>query len=458
VITLGIADGPSKKSSDLVTRVPADWLPSGWLRFGGETRTGSWQRHSSVDSDLVAAHSTVYSCVTLIASDIAKLDIRLTKKTPDGICQTVTSPTFSPVLRRPNHYQIWFDFAYAWLTSKLLRGNTYALMSRDRSFDVDAMYVLDPSRVQVLVADDGSVFYQLASDNLAGVDEAVIVPATEIVHDVMNPMRHPLCGVPPTTAAALPVLQSMEIQKTSASLFANGAQLSGILTAPNFISDPVAKRIQEAWEQNFMGPNNRGKVPVLGEGLKWEPLGVMKAVDAQLIDQLKWSDEKIASVYHVPLFMLGIGAPPPYANSEPLLQLYYSQCLQALIEKMEDLLNIGLGAGDAGYGLKIDEDGLYRMNADQRMKTATDGVKGTIYTPNEGRRLFNLPPVTGGDDLWGQQQDYSLSALKRRDELGPAPHGQAPSPAPSSSQPKSGAMKFAAAGFRRRLRHLREAS
>jgi phage portal protein BeeE len=170
-----------------------------------------------------------------------------------------------------------------------------------------------------------------------------------------------------------------------------------------------------------MGPANRGKVPVLGDGLKWEPLGVMKAVDAQLIDQLKWSDEKIASVYHVPLFMLGIGAPPPYANSEPLLQLYYSQCLQALIEKIEDLLDVGLGAGDAGYGLKIDEDGLYRMDAAQRMKAATDGVKGSIYTPNDGRRLFNLPPVPGGDAIYMQVQNYSLEALSKRDQAVPAP-------------------------------------
>jgi HK97 family phage portal protein len=432
VITLGLGEIPiHRKTSDLVTRFPADWMPNGWFRFGVETSPGGWQRGLTADIDTVAAHSTVLSCVTLIASDIAKLDICLTKAAPGDIYETVSSSTFSPVLRRPNHYQLWFDFAYAWLLSKLLRGNTYILKSRDRSFDVDAMYVLDPSRVQVLVASDGSVFYQLGADNLADLQESVIVPATEIIHDVMIPVRHPLVGVSPTFACALPVIQSMEIQRSTANLFARGAQLSGIISGPKMIPDPVAKRIEESWQANFMGPQNHGKVAVLGDDLQYKEMGVMKAVDAQLIEQLKWSDEKICSVYHVPAYMAGIGAPPPYANSEPLLQLYYSQCLQSLIEKLEDLLDDGLGVSDAGYGLEIDVDGLYRMDAGQRMKTATDGVKGTVYTPNEARQSFNLPPVPGGDVIYMQEQNWPIGQLANR------PTPSRPVTPPSSPTPKS---------------------
>jgi HK97 family phage portal protein len=356
----------------------------------------------------------------LIAADIAKLDICLTKAAPGGIYSEASSATFSPVLRHPNHYQDWYDFVVSYLLSKLLRGNAYILKSRDRSFDVDAMYVLDPSRVQVLVASDGSVFYQLGADNLAGIDEAVTVPATEMIHDVMVPLFHPLCGVSPIYACALAITQALEIQKSSADLFAKGSQLGGVLTAPGSVSDPVAKRIEKHWTDNFMGAANSGKVAVLGDGFKFEPM-VMNAVDAQLIEQLNWSDEKICSVYHVPPYMVGIGAPPPYANSEPLLQLYYSQCLQSLIEKLEAKLEDGLGVTDAGYGLEIDVDGLYRMDAAQRMKTATDGVKGSIYTPNDGRRMLNLPPVPGGDAIYMQVQNYSIEALAKRDQALPAP-------------------------------------
>ena len=52
------------------------------------------------------------------------------------------------------------------MLSKLWRGNTYVLKVRDDRNVVTALHVLDPTRVQPLVSDDGSVFYRLSSDNL----------------------------------------------------------------------------------------------------------------------------------------------------------------------------------------------------------------------------------------------------------------------------------------------------
>jgi phage portal protein BeeE len=42
--------------------------------------------------------------------------------------------------------------------------------------------------------------------------------------------------------------------------------------------------------------------------------------------------------------------------------------------------------------------------------------KGRNYlTPNEGRQRLSLPPTEGGDVVLRQQQDFSLSALAKRD-------------------------------------------
>jgi hypothetical protein len=50
----------------------------------------------------------------------------------DGIDVEVdrASP-YSPVLKRPNHYQNRIQFFNYWMLSKLMRGNTYALKQRD---------------------------------------------------------------------------------------------------------------------------------------------------------------------------------------------------------------------------------------------------------------------------------------------------------------------------------------
>src|SRR5690606_35289615 len=138
------------------------------------------------------------------------------------------------------------------ITSKLMRGNAYGLKQRDGRNVVTAIYILDPDRVTPMVADDGSVWYQLGDDNLSGVASGgVTVPASEIIHDRMNCLFHPLVGVSPLYASALAASQSLNIQKDSASFFANGSRPGGILTAPGNISDANAARLKDYFDNNF---------------------------------------------------------------------------------------------------------------------------------------------------------------------------------------------------------------
>ena len=135
--------------------------------------------------------------MTLIASDIGKLRLRLVQQDGDGIWNETENPAYSPVLRKPNRYQTRINFIENWMMSKLIHGNAYVLKARDDRNVVTALYVLDPNRTRVLVADDGSVFYELNRDNLTGqTEQTIIVPASEIIHDEMTPLYHPLSGVP----------------------------------------------------------------------------------------------------------------------------------------------------------------------------------------------------------------------------------------------------------------------
>ncbi len=186
------------------------------------------------------------------------------------------------------------------------------------------------------------------------------------------------------------------------------------------ISEANAKKFEDYWHRNYAGPENIGRIVVLGGGLKFEKPPVMTAVDAQIIDQLKWGDEKVCSTFHVPPYMVGVGPPPNYNNIEALNQQYYSQCLQILIESLELSLFEGLELATP-YDVEFDLDGLLRMDSAQKMDAATKGVTGGVYSPNEARAMFNLSPVTGGQTPYLQQQNYSLAALDRRDTAAPPP-------------------------------------
>ena len=393
----------------------------GWLGTVRESFTGAWQRNIEVKLDSVLTYSAVFACVTLIASDIGKLRIRLVQQGKNGIWSETTSPAFSPVLRKPNRYQTRIKFIEQWIVSKLIHGNVYALKERDNRGVVVALYVLDPNRVKPLVAPDGDVFYELSRDDLSGIHEnSVVVPASEIIHDTMVALHHPLVGVSPIYACGLAATQGLSIQKNSAVFFSNGSRPGGVLTAPGHIEEDTAKRIKAHWEENYSG-ENAGRVAVLGDGLKYEAMTIRPA-DAQLIEQLRWSGETVCSCYHVPPYMVGIGPSPTYNNIEALNAQYYAQCLQALIESLELCLDEGLGLGPGAgnaYGTEFDLDGLLRMDTATQYKAIADAIGGGFMAPNEGRAKLDLPPLDGGDTVYLQEQNYSLSALAERDRNEP---------------------------------------
>lgn len=375
-----------------------------------ESFAGAWQRNVEIRYESVLSNHADFACRTLIASDISKLRIKLVAKDSNGIWAETTNPAYSPVLRKPNHFQNRIQFMEAWVLSKLQRGNAYILRQRDGRGVVVKLYVLDPTLVTPLVADDGSVFYQLNKDPLGGVENSVVVPAREIIHDRFNCFFHPLVGLSPIFAGGLAAMQGLAIQNDSAQFFQNGARPGGVLTAPGSISDETAGRLKAYWDANFAGKNS-GKVAVLGDGLKYEAMRA-KAVDSQLIEQLKWSGEVVCSTYHVPPYKIGLGPMPTANNVQSLNVEYYSQCLQVLLESIELCLDEGLGTGE-GLGTEFDTDNLLRMDSVTQMEVL-DKSKG-IMAPNEQRKKLDLPPKTGGDSPMLQQQNFSLEALAKRD-------------------------------------------
>ncbi len=443
---------------------PQQWR-GGWHTVL-ESHAGAWQQDVKVTQDTVLAYPAVFSCQTLIASDIAKLRPRVVVQDGDDIWYEKKNPAYSPVLRKPNHFQTRIQFYESWVLSKLGRGNTYILKRRDGRGIVTAMYVLNPDLVTPLVATDGTVYYELQTDNLSGLPDSVLVPAREIIHDRFNCLFHPLVGLSPIFANGIAAMQGHSMQTASTKLFQNGSRPGGILTAAGEISDDTAKRLKEYWDNNFTGAN-AGKVAVLGDGLKFESMSV-KAVDAQLVEQLKWSAEIVCSTYHVPPYKIGLGQMPTNNNVQPLNVEYYSQALQILIESIELCLDEGLGMDGETIGTEFDLDGLLRMDSSTQMDVL-EKAKGKM-TPNEQRKRLSLKPVKGGDTVFMQEQDHSLEWLARRDAqpiappAAPPPSAPAPAPAPAAEDGEPAndngersALALAAA-VRRALREKRAAN
>ncbi len=410
-----------RKSADDI----AHWSEEsgGWWPIIREGFAGAWQQNITMRRETLMAFTPVFACMTRIAQDIGKMPIRLMEETPDGILIEVerNSP-YAPVIYKPNGYQSQSQFIQQWLISKLLAGNTYVLKQRDNRGLVVRLYPLDPTRVRPLITPDGSIYYQLGMDPLSEVYDATeVAPASEIIHDRMPGLFHPLIGTSPIFACSLPAIQGHAMQKASAAFFKNMAQPSGILTAPGAISNETAARLKADWNDKFSG-RNVGRVAVLGDGLKFEAVTITAAA-AQQVEQLRLTAEMVCSAFGVPSFMVGVTPPPTYTNIEAMTQQYWSQCLQTHIEGIECGLTEGLGLYEANTTqelcVKLDLDVLLRMDTATRFNTYKTGISAGMLSPNEARLKENLPPVKGGESPYLQVQNYSLAALAARDAAGP---------------------------------------
>lgn len=408
--------------------------PFGMIR---ESYTGAWQQNVTCETrENVLAFSAVFSCATLISSDISKLRPKLMSQSAEGIWQETQAAAFSPVLRKPNGYQTRIQFLERWMLSKLLWGNAYILKVRDQSGIVRRLYVLDPRTVTPQLTEDGGVYYYVSLDFLNTVDTLQYFPSSEIIHDRGPCLFHPLIGVSAIYACGASATQGIRVQAQAAKFWENMARPSGQLTSDKTIDDATAARLKAQFEDNFRS-GNMGRIMIAGDNLKFEPLG-MPPVDAQLVAQLEWTAKDVARAFRVPLYKIGAEVVPARTTVAALNQEYYSQTLQNLIECIELLLDEGLGLPSVPgqtYGVELDLDGLLRMDQLTFIQALGEAVKNGIMSPNEARLRLDLPKVPGGQSPYLQQQNYSLAALDKRDSAADPFATNAPAGAPALPAP-----------------------
>src|SRR4030095_12836894 len=411
--------------------------PGGWYGIIREPYTGAWQANAvELAPESVLQNPTVFRCISLIATDVAKCTLRLMVLDPGGVWTETTNPAWTPVLRKPNRYQTIGQLLEAWMSSKLIWGNTYVLKLRDGRGVVNALHVMNPRTVTPLIAPDGGVYYEIHQSDLAGLLETEgrppILPGSEVIHDRSNCLFHPLIGIPPLYACGGPAVQGLKMQEHSTAFFANGSQPAGVLLVPGPITQAQADKVLADWKQTH-GGINRGGTAILPNGMTYNPI-TQTATDAQLTEQLAATARTIAGAFGVPISMVDSSQQPPYANSAASLLQYHPQSLQTHLPGMEACLDEGLEL-PTQYGTEFDVDDLIWMATENKTKAAAEAIGSGAMSPNEGRfKTFHPRPLPGGDAPYMQQQYYSLEALATRE---PPATPDPTSPTPPAREPEA---------------------
>jgi HK97 family phage portal protein len=381
--------------------------------------------------------AVVYACVAAYAQTTAMCPGTHWRSTGDGGRERVATSALSRILKRPNNYQSISDFLLNLTGALYDTGNAYALALRNNRYEVAELHLMDSRISAPRIATNGEIFYNLSGnpiiDNSIPHDALTAVPARDVLHirlDTRNNRFRALIGEPPLTSALLDIAASNSMVQQALSYSQNQSRPSGVLMTDEVLEEAQTKELRARWEEVTTGAG-AGRTPILTGGVKWEQTATTSR-DAQLAEMLQITDGRIASVYRMPLELLSLytqqGAPKA-ASTENLMRFWIASGLGFCLNHIEEAIGGFFGlAGWPDEYLELDTAALERSNLKDRIAALAQGVQGGIFSPNEARRLEDLPEAEDGDEPRVQQQVVPLSAWSTPPPATPAPDAPASSP------------------------------
>lgn len=347
--------------------------------------------------------TAVYSCVRILAEAIAGLPLHVYRYNAGGGKEkAVDHPLYQLLHDEPNPEMSSFVFRETLMTHLLLWGNAYAQIIRNGKGEVIALYPLMPNKMTVDRDSEGHLFYQYNR----GVDEA-IKPAQTVILQPADVLHIPglgfdgLVGYSPIAMAKNAIGLAMATEEYGAKFFANGAAPSGVLEHPGTIKDP--SRVREAWQSQFGGSANSGKIAVLEEGMKYTPISISPE-QAQFLETRKFQINEIARIFRVPPHMVGDLEKSSFSNIEQQSLEFVKYTLDPWVLRWEQSIQRTLLTADekSQYFVKFNVEGLLRGDYASRMSGYATARQNGWMSANDIRELENMDriPAEDGGDLY----------------------------------------------------------
>lgn len=186
--------------------------------------------------------------------------------------------------------------------------------------------------------------------------------------------------------------------------FANGARADFALKAPGNISKEQAELLRATWAQRHSGARNAHLPAVLAGGLEIQQL-TMSAEDAQLLESRKFQVEDVARIFGVPPHMIGHTEKTTSWGSgvEQMSIAFVRYTVGRHLDTIAQEINRKVWPKSRHVYGEFNRDSLLEGDATAQAGYFSKALGGPgaagWMTANEVRRLKNLPPIDGGDQL-----------------------------------------------------------
>jgi len=341
--------------------------------------------------------SAVYRCVDLISDSVGAVPMKVYSIDSEGFKREATSHPASDVLKlEPNENMTAFTFFKTLVTSVLLTGNGYAYIERDHDNRVSQLIYIPSNNVKVVFVNDPEGVkrkrYQL-------VGFGSLVEPQDMIH-VLNFSYNGIEGVSTLEHARQTIDVAASTEEHAKGFFDSGASVNGVLKVEGArLTQDQKEQIYKTWSSHYDSSTGKASgIAILEGNMSYQPISVSPR-DSQFLESREFSVVDICRFFSVSPVKAFDLSKSSYSTVEATQLQYLTDTLLAILTKIELEINRKVFTKSERLSFHAEFDTSILLRTD---KAALSSFYHTMFnvgavTPNEVRRMLNLPRMAEGD-------------------------------------------------------------
>ncbi|WP_320672375.1 phage portal protein [Patulibacter defluvii] len=351
------------------------------------------------------AVTAFYAGVSLIAETCAMVPMEIRHESPSGeITRDRTSRLATIFGEEINPEQNTGEVIEFCAASIKMRGSAYLWRLRTPDGRFNGYVPVAPQRVQPFRNRDGELRYLVSEDRDSQGD---IAGTTRDILHIRGTNQGGLRPWSPIEVQRDLLRRSRSEAEYQQSVLDQGVRPSGVLTAPEELSDEAIERLSKRWNAANAGYRKGGKTVLLEGGVTWQQVS-LSAADAQFLEQRQFSRQEMAMMLRLPagVLLADTGGTLHYTSASMDLQWLAQYSIAPVLSRICRAIawdpEVPWRSAVAKPGRTFPAFNLDALSDADPTTRAQNHVlfrQSGITTANERRLLEGLPPIEGGDVL-----------------------------------------------------------
>nr|DAF90433.1 MAG TPA: portal protein [Myoviridae sp. ctdyF5] len=339
--------------------------------------------------------AAVYSCIYVIASNLAQMPLHVMRNTGKAVEPARDHPVFHLIHDEPNDWQT----SYKWRELKqrhiLGWGNGYSWVKRGRRGEVVSLDSCMPWETTLLNT-GGRYTYGVYNE-----EGAFAISPDDMIH-IRALGNNQKMGLSPILQHAETIGMGMSGQQYTSTFFNGNARPAGIISVKKELNEKSWGWLKEAWQKAiFALRSQENKTILLPAELDYKAMTV-SPVDAQIIDMMKLNRSLIAGIFSLPAHMINDLEKATFSNITAQAIQFVRYTMMPWVTNWEQELNRRLftrAERAAGYYVRFNLTGLLRGTPQERAQFYHFAITDGWMSRNEARAFEDMNPVDGLDEM-----------------------------------------------------------